>query len=107
MAKKKGEYIEFNDHEVFAKVIGERSKDFDAAVSEVDALEAQEGRMSEEQIELEKKADAMNTQRQKEKFANIIKSGLGEKIREKPNEIKIVKKKKTIIQIIKEFFTKF
>jgi len=105
MAKKDGKYIEFNEHEVVAKVIEQRYEGFNEAVKEVDFEEAKEKRMSPEQIELEKKANLQNTNRQKNKFIGEIKSGLGEKIKANPKSVKVIKK--SFIDKIKDFFKRF
>ena len=49
-------------------------------------------------------ADKLNTEQKKNKYITEIKSGLGEKIKENPNEIRLIKKSRT--QKIKDFFKK-
>jgi hypothetical protein len=107
MAKKDGKYIEFNEHELYKVINEQRRNEIEEVVSEVDAIEAQENRMTEEQILLENMGDKKNTERKKQLFINEIKSGLGEQIKQNPMDIRVIKKKKTLIQKIKEFFTKF
>lgn len=50
------------------------------------------------------KADKANTELKKYKYITEIKSGLGEKIKEKPNEVKVIKKSNN--QKVKDFFKK-
>jgi hypothetical protein len=107
MAKKDGKYIEFNEHELYEAINEQRRNEIEDVVSEIDAIEAQENRMTEEQILLENMGDKKNTERKKQLFINEIKSGLGEQIKQNPMDIRVVKKKKTLMQRIKEFFTKF
>lgn len=107
MAKKDGKYIEFNEHELYKNIIDQRVGEIDDVVREVDAEAAKENRMTEEQIELEKKANIIQTNRKKNQFINEMKSGLGERIKKNPMDMRVVKKKRTLGQIIKEFFSKF
>jgi len=55
------------------------------------------------------KADKANTELKKNKFISEIKSGLGEKIKENPNEIKAIQKskKQKIKDFLKKIFNKF
>ena len=55
------------------------------------------------------KADKVNTELKKNKYISEIKSGLGEKIKENPNEIKQIKKtkKQSIKDFLKKIFNKF
>ena len=55
------------------------------------------------------KADKANTELKKNKFISEIKSGLGEKIKENPNEIKVIQKskKQKIKDFLKKIFNKF
>ena len=55
------------------------------------------------------KADKANTELKKNKFISEIKSGLGEKIKQNPNEIKAIQKskKQKIKDFLKKIFNKF
>lgn len=55
------------------------------------------------------KATKENTTRNKGKFINEIKSGLGDKVKKNPNKIKVIKKSwyQKVSDAIKNIFTKF
>jgi hypothetical protein len=86
----------FNEHN--NKFINDLEKE--ESIERVDTLDSVINKM---------KADKVNTQLKKNKYISEIKSGLGEKIKEKPNDIKHIKKskKQSIKDFLKKIFNKF
>ena len=107
MAKKDGEYIEFNEDELYQEITKARRGDIDDIVGKIDMEDGKVNRMSEEQIRLEKKGDRINTEMKKHQFIDEMKRGLGNRIKENPSEIKSIKHKVTFMDRVKEFFKKF
>jgi hypothetical protein len=86
----------FNEHN--KKFINDLEKE--ESIERVETLDSNINKM---------KADKANTELKKNKFISEIKSGLGDKIKEKPNEIKLIKKskKQKIKDFLKKIFNKF
>jgi hypothetical protein len=61
-----------------------------------------------EKVEKANEADIANTQRKKEKYALEMKGMLGQKMKENPRQVTVVKKTRTqkILNVIKRLFTK-
>ena len=79
-------------------------------INDLEKQEALEDRIETiDSINNEIKAAKQNTELKKEQFINELKSGLGQKVKNNPNKVKIIKKKwhQKLITAIKNIFIKF
>ena len=92
--------------EVLSK-FNEHNKGF---INDLEKQEELEDRIETiDSINNEIKATKQNTELKKEQFINELKSGLGQKVKNNPNKVKIIKKKwhQKLITAIKNIFIKF
>lgn len=78
-------------------------------INDLDKEESLERVESLDSVINKMKADRANTELKKNKYISEIKSGLGEKIKENPNEIKVIKKTRAqrLKDFLKKIFNKF
>lgn len=91
-------------------VLSKFNKHNKSFINDLEKQETYEDRIETiDSINNEIKASKQNTELKKEQFINELKNGLGQKVKNNPNKVKIIKKKwhQKLITAIKNIFIKF